>query len=64
MTFSDTPESHTLSTAPLRHQFLIEAAIKLHRYGTPSHRLERVLTDVATSLGTRGDFLYTPTGLA
>ncbi|MEM9828027.1 MAG: threonine/serine exporter family protein, partial [Planctomycetota bacterium] len=47
-----------------RHQFLIEAAIKLHRYGTPSHRLERVLTDVATSLGTRGDFLYTPTGLA
>lgn len=35
----------------------------LHRYGTPSHRLERVMTKVARSLGIRGEFLYTPTAL-
>ncbi|MGB7343739.1 MAG: threonine/serine exporter family protein [Pirellulaceae bacterium] len=43
--------------------FLIEAAMMLHRYGTPSHRLERVLTKVAESLGIHGEFLYTPTAL-
>ncbi len=43
--------------------FLIEAAMMLHRYGTPSHRLERVLSQVATSLGIQGVFLYTPTAL-
>jgi uncharacterized membrane protein YjjP (DUF1212 family) len=43
--------------------FLIEAAIMLHRYGTPSHRLERVMRQVADSLNVRGEFLYTPTAL-
>ncbi|EMI16395.1 membrane protein containing DUF1212 [Rhodopirellula maiorica SM1] len=43
--------------------FLIHAATMLHRYGTPSHRLERVMTQVASSLGVEAVFLYTPTAL-
>lgn len=43
--------------------FLIDAAMLLHRYGTPSHRLERTMTKVATSLGCESVFLYTPTAL-
>lgn len=35
----------------------------LHKYGTPSHRLERVMTGIAGSLGVHGVFLYTPTAL-
>lgn len=50
-------------TKPFEQRFLIEAAVKLHRYGTPSHRLERVLTEVAKSMDIQGDFLYTPTSL-
>jgi uncharacterized membrane protein YjjP (DUF1212 family) len=45
------------------HEFLIDAAVLLHRHGTPSHRLERVMTKVARSLGIEGVFLYTPTAL-
>jgi uncharacterized membrane protein YjjP (DUF1212 family) len=45
------------------HEFLIDAAVLLHRHGTPSHRLERVMTKVARSLGAQGVFLYTPTAL-
>ncbi|QDT13642.1 hypothetical protein K239x_56620 [Planctomycetes bacterium K23_9] len=37
--------------------------MKLHKYGTPSHRLERVLSKVAESLGIHGEFFYTPTAL-
>ncbi|MCO8124009.1 threonine/serine exporter family protein [Stieleria sp. TO1_6] len=54
-------------TAPLpltpTQSFLIESALMLHRYGTPSHRLERVMTRVAESLDVRSEFLYTPTAL-
>ncbi len=35
----------------------------LHQFGTPSHRLERVMTELADHLGVRGTFLYTPTAL-
>lgn len=35
----------------------------LHRYGTPSYRLERVMTEMAHSLNVAGTFLYTPTAL-
>ncbi|QEF96642.1 hypothetical protein Mal15_06700 [Stieleria maiorica] len=35
----------------------------LHRFGTPSHRLERVMGKVAVALGIHGEFLYTPTAL-
>ena len=45
------------------HAFIIRVGILLHRFGTPSHRLERVLTQVASSLGIQGVFLYTPTAL-
>lgn len=46
-----------------KHQFLVHAAVLLHQYGTPSHRLERVMTKVAKTLGVEGVFLYTPTAL-
>lgn len=35
----------------------------LHRNGTPSHRLERVMTKVSKTLGVKSVFLYTPTAL-
>ena len=35
----------------------------LHRHGTPSHRLERVMTKVARTLGIECVVLYTPTAL-
>lgn len=43
--------------------FLIRTAELLHQHGTPSHRLERVMTKVAKSLGIKSVFLYTPTAL-
>ncbi len=45
------------------HAFLIKVGVLLHRFGTPSHRLERVMTQVSRSLGVEGVFLYTPTAL-
>ncbi len=45
------------------HAFLIQVGLLLHRHGTPSHRLERVLTQLASSLNVEGAFLYTPTSL-
>lgn len=49
--------------AKLVHQFLILSGVLLHRYGTPSNRLELVMTELASSLGVTGTFLYTPTAL-
>ncbi len=43
--------------------FLIQVGTLLHRYGTPSHRLERVMAKVSRTLGVDGVFLYTPTAL-
>lgn len=48
---------------PDAHEFLIKAGTMLHQFGTPSHRLERVLSEVAAMLGIPGTFLYTPTAL-
>ncbi len=45
------------------HAFIIKVGMMLHQFGTPSHRLERVMTEVAQVLGTEGTFLYTPTAL-
>jgi uncharacterized membrane protein YjjP (DUF1212 family) len=45
------------------HELILRAGSLLHSYGTPSHRLERVLTKISADLGMRGVFLYTPTGL-
>jgi uncharacterized membrane protein YjjP (DUF1212 family) len=53
----------TTSEAVLLDDFLMRTAELLHRHGTPSHRLERVMTKVARNLGVRSVFLYTPTAL-
>ncbi len=45
------------------HAFIIKVGMMLHQFGTPSHRLERVMTEVSQMLGTEGTFLYTPTAL-
>lgn len=45
------------------HHFLIRVAELLHRYGTPSHRLERVMEKISRTLGVPSVFLYTPTAL-
>ncbi len=45
------------------HEFLMRVAELLHRHGTPSHRLERVMTKVARTLGYECVVLYTPTAL-
>lgn len=47
----------------LKYDFLIRTGELLHRYGTPSHRLERVMTKIARTLGVESVFLYTPTAL-
>lgn len=56
------PDSDSCKNSPT-HEFLIQAGLLLHKYGTPSHRLEAVLTQIAQSLGIEGAFLYTPTAL-
>ncbi len=45
------------------HDFLMKVGVLLHRFGAPSHRLERVMTELASFLGVQGVFLYTPTAL-
>lgn len=45
------------------HAFLVQLAELLHAYGTPAHRLERVLQTMATSLGVEAQFLSTPTSV-
>ena len=44
-------------------EFLVRTAELLHRYGTPSYRLEAVVKKVARSLGVSSVILYTPTAL-
>jgi uncharacterized membrane protein YjjP (DUF1212 family) len=48
---------------PPEHEFLLRVAELLHAYGTPAHRLERVLVKVAARLGVRASFLSTPTSV-
>jgi uncharacterized membrane protein YjjP (DUF1212 family) len=45
------------------HLLLVRIGELLHYYGTPSYRLEAVLTKIANSLHISGVFLYTPTAL-
>lgn len=52
-----------LSLANPRHTFLLKTAELLHQYGTPSYRLERVMTKVSASLDIDSTYLYTPTSL-
>lgn len=44
-------------------EFLCRSAELLSRFGTPSHRLERVVVRVAEALGRKAACLYTPTSL-
>lgn len=48
---------------PAEHGFLLRVAQLLHQYGTPAHRLERVLGLVSGSLGVRASFFSTPTSV-
>ncbi len=43
--------------------FLVELGIALHAYGTPTHRIEEALTEVAHKHQLRAQFLVTPTSL-
>lgn len=43
--------------------FLLRTAELLHRHGTPSYRLERVMCKVSGSLKVDSSYLYTPTSL-
>jgi len=45
------------------HEFLMHAAGHLNAYGTPAHRLERVLGKLAESLGVEAKFFSTPTSV-
>lgn len=45
------------------HALLIQVGVSLHRFGTPSHRLERLMTELSQIVGVQGVFLYTPTSL-
>jgi uncharacterized membrane protein YjjP (DUF1212 family) len=45
------------------HRFLIRTAELLHRFGTPAHRLERVMGFLSQRMGVSGVFLSTPTAL-
>ncbi len=46
-----------------KHEFLIRVGEVLHRHGTPSHRLENVISKIADRLGVEGFCFYTPTSL-
>ena len=57
---SDSEDARALEqTTP----FLARTAELLHRYGTPSYRLERVMQKVAENIGVTATVLYTPTAL-
>lgn len=44
-------------------EFLVALGVALHAYGTPTHRIEEALTQVASRHGLRAQFLVTPTSL-
>lgn len=45
-------------------KFILKLGKMLHKYGTPSFRLEAYLTEVATHLGVHASFISTPTSLS
>ncbi len=55
------------TASPLRSdtriRFVLELGSALHRYGTPAHRLEDVMTVVAAQLGLEARFVSTPTAI-
>ncbi|RMH04335.1 MAG: threonine/serine exporter family protein [Planctomycetota bacterium] len=57
------PAMPAAGAAPPAITFALELAKALHRFGTPAHRLEDVLTALSAHLGVRGSFFSTPTAL-
>lgn len=53
---------HT-APAPATEDLLVRVAVLLHAYGTPAHRLERLLDRMAAGLEVPAEFLITPTSL-
>lgn len=51
------------ATVEQKQNLLLLIARSLHRYGTPSHRLERVMVNLSETLGIEASYLYTPTSL-
>ncbi len=45
-------------------KFVIRLGKTMHEYGTPSHRLERLLVDTTELLGLKGAFLISPTAMS
>ncbi|MCA9296600.1 MAG: threonine/serine exporter family protein, partial [Phycisphaerales bacterium] len=60
-----TPSAETWSDPETRGvvSFLLRIGRALHRYGTPAHRLEASLEELAERLGLHGQFFATPTSL-
>ncbi|MBT8137124.1 MAG: threonine/serine exporter family protein [Gammaproteobacteria bacterium] len=44
-------------------RFLMRLAAALHRYGTPTHRLEEAINKVSSMLNVEGQYLVTPTSI-
>ncbi|MCP9496390.1 MAG: threonine/serine exporter family protein [Pyrinomonadaceae bacterium MAG19_C2-C3] len=53
----------TEDVADARIRFIIKLGQALHRYGTPTHRLEQAMKLILNRLGLEGEFLSTPTGI-
>lgn len=51
------------SPSPSPDGFILRLAEALHRYGTPAHRLEDVMTALCRRLGIEGRFFSTPTAI-
>src|SRR5688572_30517713 len=56
------PESTVTGSDP-RIAFAMRLARALHRYGTPTHRLEEAMAQVMSRIGVEGIFFSIPTGI-
>jgi uncharacterized membrane protein YjjP (DUF1212 family) len=56
-------QAESIQEDDLRIAFAVRLANALHRYGTPTHRLEQAMTLVLERLGLHGTFFSTPTGI-
>ncbi|MBC8145610.1 MAG: threonine/serine exporter family protein, partial [bacterium] len=57
------PHEAQPSSADPRIAFAMRLASALHRYGSPTHRLEEAMTQVLATLGLEGLFFSIPTGI-
>lgn len=56
-------ESQRVPSSRERFEFVVRVGELLHQFGTPSHRLERVVGQIASVLEVRCVVLYTPTAI-